>query len=107
MHAVDEPEAYRSVIESLLGDPAVSEAQMMGMPCVKVANKIFGGLSSDGALVAKIGRERVDELIDAGRAHPFDPSGRGRPMRDWAKLPAPSDDWLAFANEAKAFAAGG
>jgi hypothetical protein len=59
---------YRAVVERLLGDPAVSEAQMMGMPS-------------------------------------FDPSGRGRPMKDWALVNAAAADWLELAGEAKAFAA--
>jgi TfoX/Sxy family transcriptional regulator of competence genes len=101
---MDEPEAYRSVVESLLEDPAVSETQMMGMPSLKTQSKMFGGIR-EGGLVLKLGRERVDELLASGRAQPFDPSGRGRPMRDWAVLPAPSDDWLALALDAKRFVA--
>ena len=103
---MSEPAAYRSVVEALLGDPAVSETQMMGMPSLKVGSKMFGGLRGDD-LVVKIGRERVDELISSGRAMAFDPSGRGRPMKDWARLPPPSDDWLTLATDAKRFADGG
>jgi hypothetical protein len=101
-----EPAEYREVVEGLLSDPAVSEAQMMGMPSLKLGTKMFGGLF-DGRLVVKIGRERVDELIAAGRAEPFDPSGRARPMKDWALLVAPGADWLELAGEAKAFAGEG
>ncbi len=46
--------------------------------------------------------ERVGELIAAGRASPFDPSGRGRPMKDWALVQLPDSDWLALAEEARA-----
>jgi hypothetical protein len=101
-----EPSEYRDVVEQLLSDPAVSEAQMMGMPSLKLGTKMFGGLF-DGRLVVKIGRERVEQLIDAGRAEPFDPSGRGRPMKDWALLGAPAVDWPELAGEAKAFAGEG
>jgi hypothetical protein len=93
------------VVHELLGDPSVSEGQMMGMPALKVGSKMFGGLSSDDELVLKIGRERAEELICTGRAAAFDPSGRGRPMKDWAKLPEPADDWLSLAEEAKRFSA--
>jgi hypothetical protein len=31
---MDPPEAYRAIVHELLGDPAVSEGQMMGMPAV-------------------------------------------------------------------------
>lgn len=74
----------------------------MGMAALKVGAKLFGGCQEDD-LVLKLGRDRVAELIDAGRAGPFDPSGRGRPMRDWARIPAPYEDWLELAEDAKAF----
>jgi hypothetical protein len=100
---MEEPPAYRAVVEELLSDPAVTEGQMMGMPALKVGSKMFGGLSG-ASLVVKVGRERVDELIAGGRADPFDPSGRGRPMKDWATLREPADDWLALATAAKELA---
>jgi hypothetical protein len=103
---VEQPEAYRAVVEELLADPSVSEGQMMGMPALKIGSKMFGGLFEE-ELVVKVGRERVAELIESERATAFDPSGRGRPMRDWAKLAEPSDDWLRLAEEAKAFSAEG
>jgi hypothetical protein len=33
---VPEPPEYREVVEHLLSDPVVSEAQMMGMPSLKL-----------------------------------------------------------------------
>ena len=98
----EESEAYRRLAEALLAaDPAVSEAQMMGMPSLKLGSKMFGGLGGNGDLVLKIGRDRAAELIESGRAKPFDPSGRDRPMKDWARFPEPGNDWLALAEEAK------
>ena len=97
-------QSYREVVEELKADPEVSEALMMGMPSLKRGTKMFGGLRGDELLV-KLGRERVQELIAAGRAREFDPSGAGRPMEDWALVPEPSDDWLALADEARAFVA--
>lgn len=95
-------EGYRRVVHELSADPEVSERLMMGMPSLKRGSKMFGGYR-DGELLVKVGRERVGELIAAGRARPFDPSGAGRPMKDWALVGEPSDDWLALADEARAF----
>lgn len=92
---------YREVVDELRADPDVSEAKMMGMPSLKVGDKMFGGFYAD-TLIVKIGRERVDALVDAGAAQPFDPSGRGRPMKDWAQLTT-GEDWLELAEEAKGF----
>jgi TfoX/Sxy family transcriptional regulator of competence genes len=98
----DEPAAYRAVAEGLLADdPEVNEGQMMGNPSLKRGSKMFGGLWK-GRLLVRIGRDRVGELVAAGRAEPFDPSGQGRAMKDWAVL-APAGDWLELAEEAKAF----
>ena len=79
---------------------------MMGMPALKVGSKMFGGLY-EGALVVKLGNERAAALFESGRATPFDPSGRGRAMGGWAVVPEPAGDWLALAEEARAFTAGG
>ena len=102
--SVDQPEAYRSLVDELRADPAFSEGQMMGMPALKVGSKMFGGLWQD-ELVVKVGKERAAVLFGSGRAVPFDPSGRGRAMGGWALVAAPSDDWLALAEEAKSFTA--
>jgi TfoX N-terminal domain len=97
---VDESAPYRRVVEALLADGGVSEGQMMGMPALKVGGKMFSGCF-EGRLVVKIGRARVAELIAAGCARPFDPSGRDRPMKDWAQLLERDRDWLALAREAR------
>lgn len=101
MSAMDvDHEGYRAVVDELRADPEVSEALMMGRPSLKRGSKMFGGFR-DGELLVKLGRERVDELITAGRARAFDPSGAGRPMKDWALIAEPTDDWLALADEAR------
>jgi len=97
-------EHYRVIVDELRADPEVSEALMMGKPSLKRGSRMFGGFR-DGELLVKLGRERVDELVAAGRARPFDPSGAGRPMRDWALVGEPADEWLALADEARAAAA--
>jgi hypothetical protein len=93
--------AYRSLVERLCESPEVGETRMMGMPALKRAGKLLGGFWDD-ALVVRLGRDRVDALVESGRGLSFDPSGRGRPMRDWVALPPPVDDWLALAREAEA-----
>jgi hypothetical protein len=99
---VSEPPAYRALVEQLLGDPQVSETQMMGMSALKLAGKLFGGQAGE-CLALKLGRERAGALIEAGRGQPFDPSRRGRPMKDWVVLGPPSEEWPALAAEAMRF----
>jgi hypothetical protein len=45
-----------------------------------------------------------EEDAAGGRARPFDPSGRGRPIKDWAQVPEPDGDWLGLAEDAKELA---
>jgi hypothetical protein len=97
---------YDGVVHELTADPAVVETKMMGMPSLKLESKLFAGSSAE-SLVVKIGRERVDELVAAGSASQFDPSGRGRPMKDWAVIAPGDGDWVALAEEAKRYATSG
>jgi hypothetical protein len=95
-------EAYRSTVERLCEDPRVTETRMMGMPALKRVGKLFGGFH-DEALIVRLGRQRVDELIAADLGSAFDPSGRGRPMKDWIAIPLPADAWNDLATEASAY----
>jgi len=59
-----------------------------------------------GALVVKIPAARVQELVTAGAAQPFDP-GHGWPGKTWAAVYASANDrWPELALAARAFAGG-
>jgi hypothetical protein len=67
---------------------------------------MFATLSSDGSLVVKLPRQRVDALVAAGEGRPFEP-GPGRVMKEWLELGVASrQDWAALAQEAMAFVGG-
>ena len=61
------------------------------------------------SLAVKIGVERVQELLATKAGHKFDPSGMGRPMKEWVVVREPASaavkKWLALAEEAKSFVA--
>jgi hypothetical protein len=98
---------FDEVLAILQADPAVNRGMTFGHRAAKLGRRVFA-CDVDGDLVVKLGRERVDELVAAGRATRFDPMG-GRPMRDWAQVPAPDGDiagWVALAEEAKLLLAG-
>lgn len=61
---------------------------MFGMPCAKIGGKAFVGLYQD-SLVVKIGRERVEKMLKAKTGRQFDPSGMGRPMKEWVAIEEP------------------
>ena len=101
-----EHKLYGEVVQALLSDPRVTEANMFGMPTLKVGGKAFAGLWKK-QLVVKIGVPRVQELLKAKAGKQFDPSGMGRPMKEWIMLKEPESNakkrWLELAEEAKAF----
>ena len=107
---VPSPEArFDGLIGELLDRPGVTcgrdepgTANRFGENALKVGNKIFAMLVR-GALVVKLPRARVDELIAAGEGTRFDPRG-GRPMNEWLVLdPASALGWLPLAAEAMRF----
>lgn len=58
----------------------------------------------DGHLVLRLGQDRVRELVEAERAMAFNPPGRRNRSEEWARIPAPYEDWLELAEDAKALA---
>jgi hypothetical protein len=77
-------------------------ANRFGANALKTDGKIFAMLVR-GALVLKLPRARVDELVAAGEGTRFDPRG-GRPMTEWLVLdPASALDWSQLAADALSF----
>lgn len=71
---------------------------------LRVRGKIFALLSREGALVLKLPRARVDELVAAGCGTRFDPRRDGRLMREWVVLPPEQAAlWDTCVEEAYAF----
>ena len=69
---------------------------------LRVSGKIFAMLVR-GELVVKLPKDRVDALVETGAARRFD-AGKGRPMKEWASVPASaSRRWKGLVEEAKVF----
>ena len=79
----------------------VQLSQMMGMPCVKARGKMVAGFTR-GAMVFKLtDPEQHAEALALDGAHLFDPSGQGKPFRQWVVVPAAhAERWDAFADHA-------
>lgn len=81
----------------------VELAQMMGMPCVKARGKMVAGFSraEEGMVFKLTDPARHAEALALDGAHLFDPSGAGRPFKQWVVVPAAhADRWEAFAAHA-------
>jgi TfoX/Sxy family transcriptional regulator of competence genes len=69
---------------------------------LRVSGKIFAMLVR-GELVVKLPKDRVDALVETGAARRFD-AGKGRPMKEWASVPASaSRRWKGLVEEARVF----
>jgi hypothetical protein len=66
-----------------------------------VRGKIFA-MFARGKFVAKLPKERVDEIVNVGKGERFDP-GHGRLMKEWVALETQRELWLALAQEAFEF----
>lgn len=95
---------YDELTDDLLYDPAVGRSTMMGYPCVRRAGRFFASFDHHAeALVVKLPRARVAELIAEGTGEPFAPNGRV--FREWASIPdAEPKLWEQLLAEAREFA---
>jgi hypothetical protein len=98
---------YDDLTDDLLYDPAVGRSTMMGYPCVRRAGRFFASFDPRAdALVVKLPRQRVAQLVDDGTGEPFAPNGRV--FREWVTIVEPDPDlWEGLLAEAREFAAPG
>ena len=99
---MDARERYEELVDFLaFRHDFVQLSQMMGMPCVKARGKMVAGFTR-GAMVFKLtDTEQHAEALALDGAHLFDPSGQGKPFRQWVVVPAAhADRWEAFAAHA-------
>ena len=92
-------ERLDEIAPELLAKPDVAIGKMFGSDGVSVRGKLFAFSANDGCLVVKLPSERIDELGLDNMVM------RGRPMREWARVPLAVgvERWRAVADEAYAF----
>ena len=95
-----DPRAAYDAVAAELAGAGVSSSKMFGMPCLKYGGKAFAGFHQD-AMTFKLRPPEHAAALALPGAHLFDPSGAGRPMREWVEVPAAhAARWPAFAREA-------
>lgn len=82
-----------------LVQPDVAISKMFGSEALSVRGKMFAFAANDGCLVVKLSEDRIAELRLDNMVM------RGRPMREWAKVPLADgiERWRSIADEAHAF----
>ncbi|SRR6266487_4313133 len=99
--SLDAQAEYDAVVSEMMATSPTSSGKMFGMPCLKNSNgKAFAGFY-EGAMVFKLGGASHAEALALSGAKLFDPSERGRPMREWVVVPFEHvSRWLEFARNA-------
>ncbi|OXE36762.1 MAG: hypothetical protein CGW95_05750 [Phenylobacterium zucineum] len=85
------PFRYDALVATLTTLPRVEAGQMFGKACLKSGGKAFVALHRDDMVFKLTGAEHAEALAQPG-ARLWDPSGKGRSMREWVALPEASDE---------------
>lgn len=102
---------FAAIVAALSAEPGVTVGQRgkkgFGSSALQMNGKIFAMVSSEGTLVLKLPRQRVEQLEARGIGQRFDP-GHGRLMKEWLALhQTATEECLALAREALRFVSGG
>lgn len=92
---------FAPVVRAFDGIRGVTAGKLFASYGLKVNGKIFA-MFGKGRLVVKLPKERVDEMVSAGKAKRFDP-GHGRVMKEWVAFQSEEAQWVELAREAYRF----
>lgn len=88
----------------ILNNPNAELGNLFGKPCGKTNKKAFVAFFQ-GNMVFKVGKEQVALLLmKYENSKNWDPSGKGRPMKDWIQIPPEyKEDWKLLIQQALEF----
>lgn len=92
---------FKPVVAAFAKTRSVTAGMMMSSYGLKVKGKIFV-MFVRGKFVAKLPKQRVDELVNGGVGERFDP-GHGRLMKEWIAIGSRAARWVDLAKEAYDF----
>lgn len=78
---------YEKLITAFAKTEGVISGQMFGKPCLKINGKAFLSQHKD-TIAFKLSGSHHHKAMSLKGAALWDPSGKGRPMKEWVALPA-------------------
>lgn len=95
---------YDDIVDALTAwHPDCKASRVFGMPCVKRSGRVVLGLSRTGMVFKLTDPATHARALAVSGAHLFDPSGEGKPFRQWVVVPLErADEWEPLAAEAVA-----
>ena len=94
---------YTRVGQQIAG---AEQSQMFGKPCFKTGGKAFVAFFQD-AMVFKLTGDTHSRALALDGAQLFDPSGKGRAMKEWVQVPfAHKGLWPELASAARDYVGG-
>lgn len=94
---------FERIVTRLGGSGGVEVGQLFGKTCLKMNGKAFVAQHHETVAFKLTGNEREVAIALDGAAL-WDPSGKGRPMKEWIALPvAANKHFKEFAKAALAF----
>jgi hypothetical protein len=96
--------AYEDIVAELTAKKDVTVGNLFGKACVKLGTKAFVAFHKN-EMVFKLAAAGQKEIAGLKGAHLWDPSGAGRPMKEWTCLPEiHAKKWSEFAGQALKYA---
>jgi len=87
-------------IESGKSIKKAEQSQMFGKPCFKINGKAFCCFF-ENCMVFKLGGEEHEGALKLKGSKLFDPSGKGRAMKEWVQVPhLHAEKWKKLAKDA-------
>ncbi|NJR12658.1 TfoX/Sxy family protein [bacterium] len=94
---------FDRIADHLAAQPNIKRVMLFGVPNVAVNGNVFIAYQH-GAMVFKLSGAAHAQALALPDARLWDPSDKGRPMREWVQLSLASrDQWADWADEALAY----
>ena len=100
-------QSYEELVATFSETAGISVSQMFGKACLKINGKAFIAQHLE-VMIFKLSAPHHKRAMTLQDAVLWDPSGKGRPMKEWVALPASASTHFAtFANAALEYVAAG